>query len=109
MTKRKSHITQNSITKKLTQPGPRMESKKSDSLPAPDIAMSISLTLDQLRSYDRNPRTQANPKYDDIKASIKASGLKQQLTVTQRPGDDKFMISDGGNTRLSILNELYNF
>ncbi|KAA0015142.1 hypothetical protein F0A16_21450 [Salinicola corii] len=103
----KNTVTPEEITAKLKQPGPALNSKPADRLPAPTVEMSMTLTLDQLRPYDRNPRTQRNPAYDDIKSSIQAVGLKQKLTVTQRPGDDKFMISDGGNTRLSILNELY--
>ncbi|MEC8917625.1 MAG: ParB family protein [Pseudomonadota bacterium] len=103
----KSSVTPDQITAKLNQPGPALRSQPADRLPAPTREQAMSLTLDQLRSYDRNPRTQHNPKYDEIKESIKAVGLKQKLTVTQRPGDDRYMISDGGNTRLSILNELY--
>jgi ParB family protein of integrating conjugative element (PFGI_1 class) len=103
----KSSVTPDQITAKLNQPGPALRSQPIDRLPAPTREQAMSLTLDQLRSYDRNPRTQHNPKYNEIKESIKAVGLKQKLTVTQRPGDDRYMISDGGNTRLSILNELY--
>ncbi|REC93403.1 ParB family protein [Kushneria indalinina] len=97
----------NSITAKLSQPGPALNTQRADRLPAPTTEQSMSLTLDQLRPYDRNPRTHQNPKYDEIKESIRAIGLRQKLTVTQRPGDDRYMISDGGNTRLTILNELY--
>lgn len=103
----KHSVTPELITAKLNQPGPTLNSKPTDRLPAPTTEMSMSLTLDQLRPYDRNPRTQHNPKYDEIKASIRAVGLKQKLTVTQRPGDDRYMISDGGNTRLRILMELW--
>ncbi|SFI19093.1 ParB family protein [Modicisalibacter xianhensis] len=103
----KHSVTPNEITAKLTQPGPKLNTKPADRLPAPTTEMSMSLTLDHLRPYDRNPRTQHNPKYEEIKASIRAVGLKQKLTVTQRPGDDRYMISDGGNTRLKILKELH--
>lgn len=103
----KPSVTPDQITAKLNQPGPTLRSQPTDRLPAPTREQAMSLTLDQLRPYDRNPRTQHNPKFDEIKESIKAVGLKQKLTVTQRPGDDRYMISDGGNTRLTILNELY--
>ena len=103
----KNSVTPEQITAKLIQPGPTLNTQPADRLPAPATEMSMSLTLDQLRPYDRNPRTQHNPKYDEIKASIRAVGLKQKLTVTQRPGDDRYMISDGGNTRLRILMELH--
>lgn len=92
---------------KLQQPGPALRTKQVDKLTAPLAEMAMQITLDQVRPYDRNPRTQRNSKYDEIKESIREVGLKQPPPITQRPGDDKFMISDGGNTRLSILNELY--
>lgn len=106
MSKHKT-ITADQISAKLNQPGPTLNIQRAERLPAPTTAQPMTLTLDQLRPYDRNPRTQGNPKYDEIKASIRAVGLKQKLTVTQRPGDDRYMISDGGNTRLAILKELY--
>lgn len=103
----KTAITPDQIAAKLTQPGPKLSTKPAERLPAPTTEQAMTLTLDQLRPYDRNPRTQRNPKYDEIKDSIRAVGLKQKLMVTQRPGDDRYMISDGGNTRLTILNELH--
>ena len=92
---------------KLQQPGPALRTKQVDKLTAPLAEMAMQITLDQVRPYDRNPRTLRNSKYDEIKESIREVGLKQPPPITQRPGDDKFMISDGGNTRLAILNELY--
>lgn len=66
------------------------------------------LRLNQLRTYDHNPRRQKNPRYDEIKASIQAQGgLNNPITVTRRPGDDWYMVEAGGNTRLQILQELY--
>ncbi len=75
-------------------------------LGAPNEEMLINISLDQLRPYDYNPRQTQNPKYYEIKESIKAVGLEHAPNVTQRPGEDKFMIKDGGNTRLEIINEL---
>ncbi|WP_027599951.1 ParB family protein [Pseudomonas sp. MOIL14HWK12:I2] len=65
------------------------------------------LTLDQLAPYDHNPRRTRNPMFDDIKASIFARGLDQPPPVTRRPGEEKFIIRSGGNTRLAALNELW--
>ncbi len=66
------------------------------------------LTLDQIKPYDRNPRRERNPRYDEIKASIRAQGgLNNPLTVTRRSGDDRYMVESGGNTRLAILNALF--
>lgn len=65
------------------------------------------LTLDQLLPWHDNPRTTRNPKFDEIKESIRHRGLDTPPPVTRRPGEDKYRIRNGGNTRLEALNELY--
>lgn len=75
-------------------------------LPVNEIAMV--LTLDQLRPNPDNPRTSRNPRYEEIKASIRARGLDSIPKVTRNPeGDDVYIFSDGGNTRYQILCELW--
>ena len=75
----------------------------------PVSEMAMVLTLDQLRPNPDNPRTTRNPKYDDIKASILARGLDSVPKVTKDPdsADDVYIFSDGGNTRYTILVELW--
>ncbi|EMO9523695.1 ParB family protein [Pseudomonas aeruginosa] len=65
------------------------------------------LTLDQVLPWHDNPRTTRNPKYDELKESIRHRGLDTPPPVTRRPGEDRYRIRNGGNTRLEILNELY--
>ncbi|VAW63230.1 hypothetical protein MNBD_GAMMA08-1559 [hydrothermal vent metagenome] len=68
----------------------------------------IEVTLDELRSYDRNPRQTKNPKFDDILIDIENAGLDNPPNITRRdPNDEFYIIRDGGNTRLTILNILY--
>ncbi|WP_409499804.1 ParB family protein [Mannheimia glucosida] len=67
----------------------------------------ISVTLDKLKPFEGNPRKTKNPKYEEIKASIKARGLDHAPNVTKRPGDDFYTVADGGNTRLQALKELF--
>ena len=79
-------------------------------LPASDpIAPTpMLLTLEQVKPYDRNPRRERNPLFDDIKDSIRnQGGLNNPLTVTRRPGEAIYMVESGGNTRLQILCELF--
>jgi len=79
-------------------------------LPASDpIAPTpMLLTLNQVKPYDRNPRRERNPLFDDIKDSIRnQGGLNNPLTVTRRPGEEIYMVESGGNTRLQILYELF--
>ena len=73
--------------------------------PIADTAMVV--TLDELRPYELNPRVVRNPRFDDIKASIRERGLEVAPPITRRPGEAHFIIRNGGNTRLSILNELW--
>lgn len=73
--------------------------------PLHDTPMVV--TLDQLRPYEHNPRKTRNPLYGEIKASIKARGLDQPPLITRRPDEDHYIIRNGGNTRLEILNELW--
>ncbi|MBA1446002.1 MAG: hypothetical protein M3H12_09055 [Chromatiales bacterium] len=74
----------------------------------PVTVVQLVLTLEQIKPYDRNPRRDRNPRYDEIKASIRAQqGLNTPLNVTKRPGDTLHMVEAGGNTRLQILQELW--
>jgi ParB family protein of integrating conjugative element (PFGI_1 class) len=62
--------------------------------------------IDQIDFYDRNPRRVRNPNYEEIKESIRASGVQQNPKITRRPGEARYMLAFGGNTRLAILREL---
>jgi len=73
----------------------------------PIVDTPMILTLDQLRPYDHNPRVNRNPRYDDLRASILSRGLDAPPPVTRRVGEEHFIIRNGGNTRLAILNELW--
>lgn len=76
------------------------------SLPVSEMAMV--LTLDQLRPNPDNPRTSRNPRFDEIKSSIRARGMDSIPKVTRNPDyQDVFIFSDGGNTRYQILCELW--
>lgn len=70
-----------------------------------DILMPVA--LDQLRAFDLNPRITRNPNYDEIKESVRHRGLEHPPQITQRPGESFYIIANGGNTRLAILNELW--
>ena len=69
----------------------------------------LTLNIEQVSTYDKNPRIQKNAEYDSIYESIKSNGLENSLCVTQRPDDDplSFFLIRGGNTRLAIIKELY--
>ncbi len=65
------------------------------------------VAVDEIDVYDHNPRQLANDKYEEIKASIRASGMDQTLTITRRPDAPRYMIAAGGNTRLQAVKALW--
>jgi ParB family protein of integrating conjugative element (PFGI_1 class) len=68
------------------------------------------IPITKIRSYDRNPRTEPNQKYEEIKQAIlNKHSLDQQLTITRRPGEEHlpYLLYAGGNTRWRILKDLY--
>ncbi|MCE8014097.1 ParB family protein [Billgrantia desiderata] len=103
----KKALSRDQLKERLTAAAPQHRQAQVRELGPPLREQGMELTLDQLRSYEHNPRTERNPKYDEIKESIREVGLQQPPVVSQRPGDDKWVILSGGNTRLSILQELY--
>lgn len=80
-------------------------SEQAASDPVVDTPMQVS--LEQLRPYHFDPRRAPNPQYQAIKASIRQRGLDQPPNITRRPDEEHFIIRNGGNTRLAILNELW--
>ncbi|WP_016971639.1 ParB family protein [Pseudomonas tolaasii] len=95
------------MKEKLMLPGFESRSPVAARMSDPIVDTPMLLSLDDTLPYDENPRTTRNPKYDDIKESIRHRGLDTPPPVTRKPGEDKYRIRNGGNTRLAILNELY--
>lgn len=92
----------------MLQPGRQSQAAVNISA-MPAAEMPMVLTLEQLSPNPDNPRTSRNPRYDDIKASIRSRGLDTVPKVTRDPDGepDTFIFSDGGNTRYQILSELW--
>ena len=91
---------------RLTLPGPQDAAaglKRGDDLDGARILVPVL----QIRPYDRNPRRAINPHFEEIKASIRAVGLLTPFNITRRPGEAHYMVCGGGNTRLTILQQLY--
>lgn len=83
----------------MLQPGRQSQAAGNISV-MPAAEMPMVLTLDQLSPNPDNPRTSRNPRYDDIKASIRSRGLDTVPKVTRDPDGepDMYIFSDGGNT-----------
>jgi ParB family protein of integrating conjugative element (PFGI_1 class) len=72
------------------------------------VEHQIELNVDEIRPYENNPRRSTNAKFDDIKESIRTSGLRSPLTVTRRLDESHFIVEAGGNTRLLALQQLWS-
>lgn len=87
---------------------PRPGNAAADMKPGDEYDGSImEVAVDKIEVYEKNPRTGENPRYEQIRESIRIQGVTNQLTVTQRPGKDTYVPYGGGNTRLRIVKELW--
>ena len=103
-----TEITSQQMAGKLLASGFERSGPSATSLSDPIADTPMVVTLDQLRPYDHDPRKKRNPVYEEIKASIRERGLDAAPAITRRPGDDYYIIRNGGNTRLAILRELWS-
>lgn len=100
-------INPQDLKDRLLAPGFTAPPKVLEQLSDPISDTPMRLTLHDALPWHDNPRTTRNPKYDELKESIRHRGLDTPPPVTRRPGEDKYRIRNGGNTRLEILNDLY--
>ncbi len=101
-------MTSQDMAGKLIAAGFERSGPAATALTDPIADTPMVVTLDQLRPYDHDPRMKRNPAYEDIKASIRERGLDAAPAITRRPGEDHYIIRNGGNTRLAILRELWS-
>ena len=68
----------------------------------------MRLPIDQISTYERNPRKATHQKFEELVQSIiDKGGVINPISVTKRPGDDQFFVSAGGNTRLLAQKEAW--
>ncbi|HEY8329754.1 MAG TPA: ParB family protein [Pseudomonas sp.] len=103
-----AEMTSQQMAGKLLAAGFERSGPSTPALSDPIADTPMVVTLDQLRPYDHDPRKKRNPAYEDIKASIRERGLDAAPAITRRPGEDHYIIRNGGNTRLAILRELWS-
>ncbi|EOX6785726.1 ParB family protein [Pseudomonas aeruginosa] len=103
-----AEMTSQDMAGKLLAAGFERSGPSATTLSDPIADTPIVVTLDQLRPYDHDPRKKRNPAYAEIKASIRERGLDAAPAITRRPGEDHYIIRNGGNTRLAILRELWS-
>lgn len=67
----------------------------------------LRLKVTDVLLCDQQPRIFLNESYEEVRTSIEAQGLTTSLEVTRRSAGEPYMLSAGGNTRLTILQDLY--
>ncbi len=67
----------------------------------------IRLKVTEVLLCDQQPRIFLNESYEEVRTSIESQGLTTSLEVTRRNPGEPYMLSAGGNTRLTILQDLY--
>jgi ParB family protein of integrating conjugative element (PFGI_1 class) len=95
------------VSESLSVGNPARQAIELPRLTDPGAECQIELGIDEIRAYEHNPRRGANSRFEDIKESIRAGGLRSPLTVTRRPGESHFIVEAGGNTRLLALRQLW--
>ena len=62
----------------------------------------------EIEVFYLNQRRSKNPMYDEIKESIQSKGIQDPLHIVFHPVQKKWVLSQGGQTRLLICRELYD-
>lgn len=73
-----------------------------------DTAKILTVDIFEVDTSHVNPRQTRGENYESTKDSIRNIGLQSILTITKVPGADRYSLYNGGNTRLTILKELYD-
>lgn len=69
--------------------------------------MMLEVRVSDIDLYERNPRKSRHEKYDDLKQLIRVQGLLHVPPLTRRPGSQRWTLASGGNTRIQIVQELW--
>lgn len=63
--------------------------------------------IDEVETYEKNPRQTINEADEDIRHSLKTNGPEGVILVTRIPGRSRYVCAKGANTRLRIVKELW--
>ncbi|MDR5645368.1 ParB N-terminal domain-containing protein [Burkholderia cenocepacia] len=66
------------------------------------------MKITEVMVYERNPRRVSHERIVELKDSIRANGIEQIVTVTRRPGETRYVVAKGGNSRVTAATALYD-
>ena len=100
--------TKLSIAQSLNVETPRQSTMDTTPKEVGEHGTFLNVRVEKIDFFEKNPRKHRDDEsYEQIKASIRATGVQHPVHITQRPNSDRFVLAQGGNTRLSIMKELY--
>ncbi|TCG03361.1 chromosome partitioning protein ParB, partial [Paraburkholderia steynii] len=76
--------------------------------PEPQLTSVVRLKITDVMVYERNPRRASHERIVELKESIRANGIEQIVTVTRRPGETRYVVAKGGNSRVTAATALYD-
>lgn len=77
--------------------------------PSSQGGLLMSIPVHEIDFFDKNPRQHHEAEsYQHIKESIRSLGVLQPVHITQRPNETRYILAQGGNTRLKIMRELFD-
>lgn len=102
-------LTEGLVSSSLLVSNPSQTSMDLAKTPSNNIpGMFLNIAVGDIDFFDKNPRRQHDEElYAQIKASIRASGVQHPVHITRRPNESRYILAQGGNTRLKIVKELY--
>ena len=99
--------TEAEIAESIGLPHSRRQDAGQEPSTDPIMPTPMVVEVERIKAYDHNPRQVTNSEYEAIKESIQAAGMEQTLTITRRPGDERYMMAAGANSRLRAVQELW--
>lgn len=88
--------------RRLDVPAPGPEARE------PELVSVIRLRITEVMVYERNPRRVSHERIVELKESIRTNGIEQIVTVTRRPGETRYVVAKGGNSRVTAATALYD-
>jgi ParB family protein of integrating conjugative element (PFGI_1 class) len=74
----------------------------------PQLTSTIRLKVTDVTVYERNPRRASHERIVELKESIRVNGIEQIIAVTRRPGEARYVVAKGGNSRLTAARALHD-
>lgn len=101
-------LTPTEVANSLFVGNPEQTKSHTAQTPALPSGYAMSVSVNDIDFFEGNPRHFHDAEfYNQIKESIRSRGIQQPVHITKRPGQENYVLAQGGNTRLKIAKELW--